>query len=358
MSLTCHHGKSSRSPSHAAARQAACQAQERCRPHVTSAAVHSSSVSPAPPSSRTLSVSPSVRLLPQVQLGVGAAERSVRGRVGSSAALPPAIAVDCPSIPPALPGTGRRPDTRDTDRKPPGTGLSRRAPQRHLFPEFRARLRRPCHQPSALEVHLTPAEDPVSQAEAPARRDASSSSREFSNPRDTLKAPKRSHVGPDETERFFWQKQKEKNVSGGCVRRSSLVQAKEKKLGVFSKGRHAGGQGGRTARRLRGLHGRSQDSTKGFIDSTHESEWPQVNHFGFSRPLHFSKQDFLSHKGPLWTVLRGLLSCAQRGPVPSNLSAHAAPLHPLGGPQPCRRGDSHPPEHCRQRERAPPKNAV
>lgn len=33
----------------------------------------------------------------------------------------------------------------------------------------------------------------------------------------------------------------------------------------------------------------SQDSTKGIINNTHESEWPQVKHFSFFQPLHFEQ---------------------------------------------------------------------
>lgn len=62
----------------------------------------------------------------------------------------------------------------------------------------------------------------------------------FSNSRDTLKASKRSHVGPDETERFSWQKQKEKirNVSGGCplFRQRKRKWGCSARVGVLGKG--------------------------------------------------------------------------------------------------------------------------
>lgn len=105
----------------------------------------------------------------------------------------------------------------------------------------------------------------------------------------------------------------------------------------------------------------SQDSTKGFIDNTHESEWPQVNHFSFSQPLHFEAAPSRSRTS---CHTKGL--CGQSpvdsfpvhsgGPFLQSLTAHTTPLHPLEGLQPCRKGESHPPEHCRQRERTPPKN--
>lgn len=39
----------------------------------------------------------------------------------------------------------------------------------------------------------------------------------------------------------------------------------------------------------RSVEAGSQDSTKGIINNTHESEWPQVKHFSFFQPFHFEQ---------------------------------------------------------------------
>lgn len=105
----------------------------------------------------------------------------------------------------------------------------------------------------------------------------------------------------------------------------------------------------------------SQDSTKGFIDNTHESEWPQVNHSSFSQPLHFEAAPSRSRTS---CHTKGLCGQSPAAPFPvhsggpQSPTAHTTPRHPLEGPQPRRKGEWHPPEHCRQRERTPPKNTA
>lgn len=61
--LTCHHATPPRSPSYAAARDAACHAQKRRRPHILSEAFRTGSISPPRLPPPTLSVRLSVCLL-------------------------------------------------------------------------------------------------------------------------------------------------------------------------------------------------------------------------------------------------------------------------------------------------------
>lgn len=103
-----------------------------------------------------------------------------------------------------------------------------------------------------------------------------------------------------------------------CVRRLSLVQAKEKKVGVFGKGRRAGERGGTLPGGSEVCKAGSQDSTKGFIDNAHESEWPQVNHFSFSQPLHFEAAPY-----------RGRTSCHTKG-LCGQSPAASSPVHSGG----------------------------
>lgn len=87
----------------------------------------------------------------------------------------------------------------------------------------------------------------------------------------------------------------------------------------------------------------SQESTKGIINSAHESEWPQVNHFSFFQPLHFEAAPSRSKTSCHTKGLCGQFPATSfpvqsshtfRGSsLPQSLTEHRALLNPLQGLQ-------------------------
>lgn len=106
-----------------------------------------------------------------------------------------------------------------------------------------------------------------------------------------------------------------------------VVLCSGKKMGVFNKGRCDRERETLTTE-SRQLWGRppssvkagSQDSTKDIINNTHESEWPQVNHFSFFQPLHFeaapSRSRTSCHTKGLCGQFLGIFSCAEHQHFP------------------------------------------